>query len=66
MNLLTASPTGFRVGSAPRADPRRFAFVEDFNWPLPGLPAQRKPARLPGMRMPGPNGPWEVAPAMPQ
>jgi hypothetical protein len=40
------------------AEPRRCAFVEDLNWPVP-VPPDRKPQRPVEVWAPGPIGSWE-------
>jgi len=62
MNSLSASPTGRRPPAPPSARAPRLAFVEDLNWPVPGLPPPRKPVRLPEVRAPGREGLWDDTP----
>jgi hypothetical protein len=50
-----APPPG---GARPAAPARRCSFVEDLNWPIPGLP-QKKPQRPVEVWAPGPIGSWE-------
>ena len=63
MNSLAASHTGPRLRAQPLLPPSRLAHVEDLNWPIPGSPTQKKPPRAPAVRAPGPEGPWDGAPA---
>jgi hypothetical protein len=62
MTALAASRTGPRQPAPLPARVPSLAFVEDLNWPVPGAPAQRKPARPPELRAPGPEGPWGDVP----
>ncbi|MGN6526283.1 MAG: hypothetical protein ACTHL8_07835 [Burkholderiaceae bacterium] len=62
MNSIAASHTGRRSSAPPSVRAPRLAFVEDLNWPVPGVPTHRKPARTPEVRAPGREGPWDDVP----
>jgi hypothetical protein len=61
MCIIAANATRKPVAKARERDPappRRCAFVEDLNWPVPG-PHDKKPRRPVEVWAPGPVGSWE-------